>query len=319
MRSFSRVALLIVSAAGLPACGGHPLGEAQGSEFELSTPANGAIGVVGTPTFTWTPSAGSTTYTVQVSTDSGFSTFVVNASGIGATSLSPAVTLDPGTVYFWRVFAEATSGNVGAEGIPWTFTTVAPVPGAFTMSAPPSGSTDVPTLPTYSWNASLGAASYRLQVSTDSGFGTLVVDQAGIGTTSASPAAPLATSTTYFWQVLAESSSVTPASGAPWSFTTQAPAPGSFTMTSPADGATSVSTLPTYTWNPATGATSYRLQVSEDFNFATLAIDQMGILTLSATPSTPLQPGTTYYWRVYAVNGGASTIATPAPLSFRTG
>ncbi|HLY73239.1 MAG TPA: hypothetical protein VKU80_03905, partial [Planctomycetota bacterium] len=129
---------------------------------------------------------------------------------------------------------------------------------------------------------------------------------------------PLGASTTYFWRVLAESTSATTAGGAPWSFTTHVAPPGPFTLISPMDGATSASTLPTYAWNPATGADSYRLQVSEDFNFATLVIDQTGITALSVTPATALQPGTTYYWRVFAVNGGGSTIAIPAPLSFGT-
>jgi DNA-binding transcriptional ArsR family regulator len=66
------------------------------------------------------------------------------------------------------------------------------------------------------------------------------------------------------------------------------------------------------------GATSYHLQVSKDFNFTTLTVDQTGIMNLFVTPSTTLQSGTTYYWRVYAVNGGGSTLATPSPLFFKT-
>jgi hypothetical protein len=319
MSLWSRAALFLLAGLVLPACSSNSSVAPTGPEFELSGPTNGAIGVATTPTFTWMPLIGTATYTLQVSTDSGFSTFVVNVSGIAATSFTPPAALDPGTFYFWRVFAERPSGNVGADGIPWSFTTVAPVPGAFTMSAPANGATAVSTTPTFSWTASLGAASYRLQVSTDAAFGTLAVDQPGITATATTLTAPLQASTIYFWQVLAESTSATTASGAPWSFTTHIGPPGPFTLTSPMDGATSVSTLPTYMWNPATGADNYRLQVSEDFNFATLVIDQTGITGLSFTPSTALQSGTTYYWRVAAINAGGSTIASPAPLFFETG
>lgn len=318
MRALRR-SLLTLLALALPACNGTPsVGEAP-PDFNLSNPSNAAIGVVGTPTFTWATSPNTTTYTFQLSTDSGFATPVVNETGIAATSFTPSVTLSPGTIYFWRVLAERPTGNIPAEGSPWSFTTVAPVPGAFTLVAPTNGATGVFVVPSFSWTSSLGTASYHLQVSTDPGFATLVVDQAGLLTTSATSPITLQPSTPYFWKVLAESTSVVTATGAPWTFVTQSPAPGSFTMTSPMAGATGVLTLSTFTWTPSTGATSYRLEVSRDFSFSTVVVDQSGITATSFTLTTPLLALTTYYWRVTAVNGSGSTAtATSAPFSFTT-
>jgi len=309
----------ILVALALPACNGTPGGGGAPPNFDLSHPPNAAIGITGTPTFAWKASPGTTTYTFQLATDSGFAMPVVDETGIAATTLSPTVTLSPGTVYFWSVFAERPTGTVAADGSPWTFTTEAPVPGAFTLVSPANGATGVFVVPSFSWTSSLGAASYRLQVSTDPGFQTLIVDEAGLGTTSATSTVTLLPSTPYFWRVLAESTSSVTATGAPWRFVTQMPAPGSFTMTSPPDGAASVSTILTFTWNPSTGATSYRLEVSRDFTFSTVVLDQAGITATSLTLTTPLLDLTTYYWRVTATNGsGSTTPANPAPLSFRT-
>lgn len=308
--------MVCLLAFGLPACSGPAVGPAD-ADFELSSPSNDAIGVAATPTFTWLPSIGTATYALEVSTDPGLAAPVISQTGIAATSFTPAAPLSDGTVYYWRVVAERATGDVNATGSPWSFTTVAPVPGAFTMVSPTNGSTTVPTTPSFSWTSSLGAASYRLQVSSDVAFVSLAVDQGGLLTTSATPAVTLTSSTVYFWRVIAESTSNTTATGAPWAFTTAA-GPGSFTQVAPTNAATGVSTLPTFSWNPSTGATSYRLQVSTDFNFTTVTIDQSGINALFFTPTTALQGATVYYWKVTAVGPSGSTTASPSPLFFTT-
>ncbi|HEY9166524.1 MAG TPA: cohesin domain-containing protein, partial [Candidatus Kryptonia bacterium] len=57
-------------------------------------------------------------------------------------------------------------------------------PAAPTLSSPANGSTGIPTNPTMTWNASAGATSYRLQVSTDSTFATTTYDTSGVAATS---------------------------------------------------------------------------------------------------------------------------------------
>jgi len=163
----------------------------------------------------------------------------------------------------------------------------------------------------------LGAASYRLQVSTSPGFASLLLDQGGITSTSATPALVLTSSTAYFWQVIAESTSTTTATNAPFGFTTAA-GPGAFTMVAPMSAATNVSRTPLFSWNASAGATSYRLEVSTDFNFTTVTIDQSSINALFFTPSTALAATTTYYWRVTATGPTGTTVASPAPFFFTT-
>src|SRR5207249_11264667 len=83
--------------------------------------------------------------------------------------------------------------------------------------------------------------------------------QVATGVTSPwfTPTTPLATNTTYFWQVVARNSGgSTP--GPVWSFTTAAgTAPGPATNPSPANGATGVNPVnPTLSWT-GTHATAY--------------------------------------------------------------
>lgn len=103
-----------------------------------------------------------------------------------------------------------------------------PAPGTFSAIAPANGATGVPVNPTYSWTASSYAAGYTLQVSTEPGFGVLVVNQAGLTGTSTTPAAALAPGTLHYWRVTATNvSGATPIAGTPLSFTTAGTAPGS--------------------------------------------------------------------------------------------
>ncbi len=92
-------------------------------------------------------------------------------------------------------------------------------PTAPTLVAPSDGATGVATNPTLSWNASTGATSYRLQVSTSSTFSTTVYDRSGITGTS-QQVAGLANNTLYYWRVNATNAGGTSSYSSTWSFTT---------------------------------------------------------------------------------------------------
>jgi hypothetical protein len=291
--------------------------------FTLVAPANGATGVVVNPTYSWTASAGATTYTLQVALDAGFTNIVINKTGIVGTSDTPTTTLNNNTLYYWQVIAVNGNGNTTATGAPWNFTTVAAAspPGAFNLIAPANGSTGVSLTPTYSWAASTGASTYTLQVALDAGFTNIVINKTGIVSTSDTPATALASGTLHYWQVIAvNSQGNTTSTGAPWSFTTTAGGspPGAFTLVSPTNLSTGVSTSPTYSWNAAPNAVSYRLQVATDAGMTVLVIDKPGIVVPFDTPATALNSGTTYYWQVVASNGTGDTTSTAAPWSFTT-
>ena len=81
--------------------------------------------------------------------------------------------------------------------------------------------------------------------------------------------------------------------------------PRSSALVSPVSGATHISIHPTIHWNVASGASSYRLQISRDASFTDITLDQSGIAdTLLAI--TGLDYATPYYWRVRAKNAGGT-------------
>ncbi len=191
-------------------------------------------------------------------------------------------------------------------------------PGAFALTAPADGATGVALLPTLTWGAASGATSYTLEVATDVGFSTIVLTQTGIVSTSYTPGAPVGQGLTFYWRVTALGGGSTLATGAPFSFTTVVLPPGAFALSSPANAATGVALLPTFSWATASGAATYTLEVSTDSGFSALVVNQSGLATASFLLGAPLTGGSTYYWRVTAVNAGGSTGSTGAPFSFTT-
>jgi len=280
----------------------------------LTSPSNSATGIGTNPTLSWNASTGATSYQLQVSTSSSFTTTVVNQSGITATSYAVSG-LTNSTVYYWRVNATNASGTSAYSSI-WSFTTSSggslPAP---TLLSPSNSATGVSITPTLSWNASTGATSYQLQVSTSSSFTTTVVNQSGITATSYAVSG-LTNNTVYYWRVNATNAGGTSAYSTARSFTTIVAAPSAPTLSSPSNGATGVSTSPTVSWNASTGATSYQLQVSTSSSFTTTVVNQSGIATTSYAVSG-LANNTIYYWRVNATNAGGTSAYSTA-WSFTT-
>ncbi len=270
----------------------------------LASPSDGATGVSTSPTLNWHASSAATSYRLQVSTNSNFSTTVVDQSGITGTSYSVSG-LANNTTYYWRVNAMNAGGTSGWSGA-WNFTTVISAPSAPTLLTPANAETGVPVLTGFSWTASSGATSYGLQVSTDALFTSVVVSQTGLSGTGYTLAAPLSNSTLYYWRMNATNAGGTSSYSSTSSFTTIVAAPAAPTLASPSNAATGVSSSPTLSWNVSTGATSYQLQVSTSPTFSTTVFDQSNITSTSQQVSG-LANNTLYYWRVNATNAGGTS------------
>ncbi len=88
----------------------------------LALPVNNQTNVTLNPNLSWNASVGATSYTLQVSTSSDFSTFVVDQSGITNTNFD-LTGLNYLTGYYWR--ANATDGtNTSVWSEVWQFTTM---------------------------------------------------------------------------------------------------------------------------------------------------------------------------------------------------
>lgn len=284
-------------------------GSSPPSPPTLISPANGATGVSANPTLRWNVSSGATSYRVQVSTDPSFATTVVNQGGVTDTSLALGG-LANSTAYYWRVNASNGAGTSDYSTV-FSFTTTAGIspPAASTLVSPSNGATNVPLNTSLRWNAVTGATSYNVQVSEDSTFATFTVNRTGVLDTTASTL-PLFNNTKYYWRVSASNSAGPGSYSVVRSFTTIVSAPAAPTPVYPPDGALGVRIDTTLTWNPSSGATSYRLQVSTNSNFTALIVDDPTLTTTSKRIG-PLNYNSQYFWRVSASNaGGTSAYST---------
>ncbi|MFA5074368.1 MAG: hypothetical protein WC539_10790, partial [Nitrospirota bacterium] len=278
--------------------------------FNLTGPANGAIDVTVTPTFTWTASANATKYKIYYGTTSP-PPYVTSVTG--ATQYVKTTSFSKNTKYYWNIEAVNDAGTIMSSTGPWNFTTLPAVPGSFSFSSLANNATNVSVTPALRWTASSNATSYEVYYGTTSP-GTL---QTTVTTTGYTPTTALAGNTKYYWQVIAKNSAGSKTiTYAPRNFTTTASTspPGAFSQTAPASGATGIAVKPTFTWGASSGATSY------DAYYGTTSPGtlQTNVATTSYTPTTALSNNTKYYWKIVAKNGDGSTTATGAPWNFTT-
>lgn len=179
--------------------------------------------------------------------------------------------------------------------------------------------------------ASSDAVTYTFEVSNDVTFASKVVTQdvsQGTGGTTSLKLGTLTAGTDYYWRTRTSAGGTVGVFTAPLKFTigpaitVQAPAPFS-----PANGAVNQGQKPTLTvtnaarTGPVTTMT-YRFEVSKVSTFTTIA--QSASVTETATrtawtPSTNLDGGTTYYWRVQVVEGSSGiTSSYSTTQSFTT-
>ncbi len=268
----------------------------------LTAPADNAANVAVNPTLTWSTVSGAALYRVQVSTSNIFTTTIIDYSGSTATKSISG--LSNSTKYYWRVLA-SNAGGISSWATD-SFTTIIAAPPTPVLIAPTDNATNVALAPTLTWNASTGAASYHVQVSTSISFASTVVDSSLAGLSKA--ISGLSNSTKYYWRVNATNVGGTGA-WATDSFTTIIATPMAPVLTAPSDNAANVAVAPTLTWNASTGAASYHVQVSTGISFASTAVDST-LAGLSKAISG-LSNSTKYYWRVNATNaGGTSAWAT---------
>jgi hypothetical protein len=133
--------------------------------------------------------------------------------------------------------------------------------------------------------------------------------------------------TTYYFRAWAKNSAGW-SQGTILSFTTLLSPP---TLVSPGNGAVNVSTRPTFQWTSVSGASGYWLLVATSPSnlptdpYATSCpgcVFEAYTSSISYTPSSPLQEGTIYYWKVQPCNSSVTPIRQgeySATWSFKTG
>jgi large repetitive protein len=274
----------------------------------LISPVNDSIDVALTPFLDWSDVEGANQYRVQVALDSFFTAGLVILDIGGLTNSGYYVqsgVLSNNTIYYWR----ARARNAGGEGnwsATWNFKTVPAAPVAPVLYYPTNGATNVPVNLTFKWRKSVGATAYHIQVSLNNTFTANVINEDAPDTLFVVPPGTLSGTTQYFWRVYAKNVGGSSPYSTVWSFTTAIAPPASPVLVSPPNHSTGIPiTGILFSWNPVSGATSYRIQVSTDPNFGSTIVNQStGSQTQYLLNNPPLTNNTIYYWRVNATNTG---------------
>jgi hypothetical protein len=217
--SFTSVTSFVVNAGAEPP-----------AKVSLVSPPNGFEDTPKRPTFSWLQLQGATTYQLQVAGNSSFTTPVIDQSTITTTSYMAPSDLEPGT-YYWRVTSNAPNAQWSDV---WSFTISGQAPVQVILQSPSSGAQNMPANPTFQWQALEGAATYTLEVSTNTAFTSLVVNKTGLTTTSWGTAADWQGNDpselgagTYYWRV---SSNLPNSTSAIWNFVIPSPNGGGGTI-----------------------------------------------------------------------------------------
>lgn len=160
--------------------------------------------------------------------------------------------------------------------------------------------------PIYDWNESTGATSYRLQVALNPGFTSLAYDVSGIPVSQYMSGIALQYNTQYYWRVNATGAGGTSDWSNTFLFFTSPPLPFSPILIVPQNGSINVSPTLMLSWYHGSGASSFRLQVSQSSSFTTRVIDSVLSGMQLVVNSGVLNHMTVYYWRVLGQNCGGS-------------
>ena len=195
-----------------------------------------------------------------------------------------------------------TGWVVGTSGIILKTTTggiTLPLPPVLT--SPPNNAVNTSVTPTLMWNASQGAVTYHVQISTVANF-QVITDSITLSSNQYPvPSGRLMNGYTYFWRVNASNPVGTSAWSSIWCFSTgeYPPAP---ILISPPNGFIGTTTTPTLVWDTIQNITSYRIEISRIPNFLVLVDSSTIFSNQYIVPPGLLFDYITYFWRVNASN-----------------
>ncbi len=280
----------------------------------------------------WTSVTGATSYSIEVSTSSQFTTLVtgypVSTSSISYT----ASNLANGTTYYWRV-ASVNKLGAGAPAAAASFTTKAAAPSVPVLYYPANYSSINSTSVTLGWSAVAGTGvKYWIQVGTDNSFSstTLIANYDTLLTTNMQLNS-MQPWRTYYWRVCSRSATGTSAWSTVWAVTITKTATSVGTISAPNLLLPTNSTIfatpgpVTFQWSAVPNIKSYSLQVTlaTDTTFIRPVVNTASVDPSGAGGGTiainGLLPDTAYIWRVKSLSLQNASSAWSSPLfSFTT-
>jgi Leucine-rich repeat (LRR) protein len=268
----------------------------------LTAPLEASTALTRRPEFSWTAVDGASSYTIQISLYSNFSTLFLTASPTG-TAYTPTKNLTQNKTIYWRVRANGANGpslwnksSFKSANPPATPALLSPLNSALNTNYVPLLKWGASTLPT-----GTTFRHYRLQVATDNGFNDLafekLIDSRITPFYQVVLDDALQPNTRYFWRVQAENTLDQTSTWSAVRYFRSAMLPT--TLTTPVEASTALTRRPDFAWTAVDGATSYTIQLSLSATF--------GTLLTSAAPNSPaytvtisLPQNKIIHWRVRA-------------------
>jgi len=186
----------------------------------LISPQSNSLNVPLPVTLVWHRAPGAAKYILEVSTSVLFSSIAFADSSVTDT-VKVMSQLQSNTKYYWRLTSIAGSTASSNSAI-WNFTTMAGLPQAPSLIAPQNNATGIPTTTLFLWNSVTSALKYRFQVSTDSLFSVIFINDSTL-TDTMKIVMTLAPNTKYYWRVNAANISGSGNWSVVYNFTTQSP------------------------------------------------------------------------------------------------
>lgn len=232
------------------------------------------------------------------------------ATGIETASYSFEGPLEYETTYYWKLIANDGLGGKTTSSL-LTFITEKNFAPVINSMSPSNDSTDVSIYTTLSWNCSDpngDAVTYNLYFGDTTSPSILAT---GLANFSYSFVAALEYSKTYYWKIEAADAYGKSSESELHSFTTEPNYPPIFNFMSPSDNSANISMTTNLEWNftdPNENPMTYNLFFGENPAPSQIATE---LSWSSYSFENPLNPLTTYYWRVSANDGNGEIIESP--------
>ena len=244
-------------------------------------------------------------YNVQISTSSKFTVITREVDEVVGTSYTPAEGEElPDGRYYWRVRAKSEIGEYGRWSGKRYFTVDTTPPSAPTLRSPSNGATKNGT-PRFIWYKTSSARyyqfAYNLEVPIDDPELADYVSDPSKYYYFTPPQMEINTEMPYYWYARAQDKAGNwSAWSTPFTVTIYPGTPSRVRLTAPVKGnLTSENTL-TLSWNAASYAEDYTIQIAKNSKFTSLVQGQENWTALTFTPDE-FADGR-YYWRVRARN-----------------
>lgn len=264
---------------------------------ELNFPLNGSVEQEYDMMFKWNRSAKSTSYQIQVATDSLFTNIVAKDSLIGGVQKT-IVNLPTLKFLFWRVRGVNNSFS-GDWSTVWKFKSKIGQPSVPALAFPSNGATGVALKNvTLKWLAATNAVNYNLKV--NAGIIPFVT-AANLTDTSYTVTSQMTDGKKYTWAVNAVNTSGTSVYSSSWSFTTLLLAPDSLVAVNAGTKKVNL------TWaDKSASEVTYYVARKKNSDSKYSLIDSLASNSTSYTDST-VDVNTTYLYKVYCANSIAKS------------